>query len=143
VTRVDISLQGHVPAPDFNNAVLRALTKIGDRAARDAKSKVPVRRGRLRDAIRPEIVENGTAVSIKPKSAHYHLVEFGTKPHSIAPKRGKALVWGRGQYFSTGNQVAGVKARPYLRPAITQGRPTFESWLNNEIQSEWTKTKGA
>ena len=87
----------------------------------EMEARVPVRTGRLRQSI--QIRVRGDKVYIGPETEYDAFIEFGTRPHEIRAKKGKALA------FKSGGQTVivkkvnhpGTKAQPYVRPA-------FEAW---------------
>ncbi len=84
---------------------LNALSAMARLVAKEAKSRVPVRTGGLRDSITVKRPRRGGTVKIgfkRPDSGKAHLIEFGTAPRTT--KDGK----------STGR----VAAQPFMRPAI-------------------------
>ena len=89
----------------------------------EMEARVPVRTGRLRQSI--AVRQTSESVTVGPNTEYAGFVEFGTKPHIILPKKGKALA------FMVGGQAVvvkkvnhpGTRAQPYVRPA-------FESWVD-------------
>ena len=56
------------------------------------------------------------------------MVEEGTKPHVIVPRRKRALRWrsGKGFRFATSVQHPGTKPQPYMVPALDASRARIE-----------------
>jgi HK97 gp10 family phage protein len=90
----------------------------------------------------------GKSTKVVP-SNYVHLVEFGTRPHSLgkgARAKRKASKWGReraakpAKAGAAGNKHPGAKAKPFLRPAMRAakkeaGQVALER-LGKEIQKE-------
>ena len=95
--------------------------KWADDTARLAKSRVPVRSGRLRQSIRRRNASQKRATVV----AHYtaFFVDKGPKPHEIRPKRRKGLVFeGRGGRTIFAPKVfhRGYAGRPFRREAAIE-----------------------
>lgn len=78
-----------------------------------------IKTGNLIDSISyKKIGKHDYQIHIEAEYAAY--IEFGTKDHSIFPKYKKALSWiQEGQRrFSKGHKVKGIKASPFVEPAI-------------------------
>jgi HK97 gp10 family phage protein len=95
-----------------------------DLLVRTAKSKAPVKSGKLRKSIRGQINPQKNFGYVQPYAKHAHLVEFGTKTHIILPrqarKRGKLRVavgvkneWARRKVSHPGS-----KKHPFLWPTV-------------------------
>ena len=102
--------------------IMRAALRAGANEFKDEiKANIPVASGRLRRSVRVSTrASKGKVMAYVrvggKKAAHAQLVEFGTRPHRIEPKRGGSLLIG-------GHPVAGVdhpgaKAQPFARPAL-------------------------
>lgn len=103
-------------------ASLRAGAKV---IAEDARRRVPVKTGKLRDSIRVTSSLRGGKPSASVKAGdrkkgvfYAHLVERGTALHRIHPKWRKALAAGgnQGAPFYGAVSVA-ASAKPFMRPA--------------------------
>jgi HK97 gp10 family phage protein len=97
----------------------------------EAKSNCPVESGSLRDSIRTSIkyadqkiiavVKAGGKVQNGARVGYAHLIEFtGAAPHVIKSKDGKAISFGGHAYESINHP--GMKAKPFLRPALDAKR---------------------
>lgn len=90
----------------------------------EMEARVPVKTGRLRQSIQIRVRSHDVVVG--PDTEYAGFVEFGTAPHEIRPKRGKALVFymgGRKVVVSKVNHP-GTRAKPFVRPA-------FEAWVDS------------
>jgi HK97 gp10 family phage protein len=101
-----------------------ALVEIVDLLVRTAKSKAPVKSGKLRKSIRGQINPQKNFGYVQPYAKHAHLVEFGTKGHAIGPrkfrKRGKlrAAVGVKGQWARAHVWHKGSQKHPFLWPTV-------------------------
>ena len=59
---------------------------------------------------------------VENRVQYWHYVNFGTKPHIITPRRGKALHWVSGGQHHYARQVQhpGIKPRHFVEAAVTQ-----------------------
>ena len=109
--------------------VARNAMAAGARVIRDeAKKIVPVRTGALRRSIRSgskrerdgmvtATIRAGRRGKKTDNTPFYaHMVEYGTKPHSIAPKNRKALKIG--DRYASSAVIPTVRPKPYMRPAL-------------------------
>jgi hypothetical protein len=92
-----------------------------DDTARLAKSRVPVRTGRLRQSIRRRNASQRRATVV----AHYTgvILDKGPRPHDIKAKRGRSLVFeGRGgnTIFAPKVRHRGYAGRPFRRRAAVE-----------------------
>lgn len=86
-------------------AVRAALVASAQQIAQDAKDRVPVETGRLRDAIHIELTEEGVEVVAGDHEAFYgHIIEHGGVNHPPHPFLVPALEQNRD------NAVAAIKA---------------------------------
>lgn len=89
--------------------------------------------GNLKAGIKMEI--KGSYGEVKSTAPHSHIVEFGTGPRITAPRRKKALL-------INGNFVRGdiyngkMPAKPFMRPAIEQERPSIEAKIEEAVKGE-------
>lgn len=123
--------------------VMRAALGAGAAAMRaPAKANVPVKSGKLRRSIKVSTsVKNGW-VTAKLKAGgklapHAHLVEYGTRPHKILPKKAGALTVG-------GNVVRevdhpGAKPHPFMRPAFDGYSPAAIAAVAAKVRERLTK----
>lgn len=91
-----------------------------------AKAFVPVKTGKLRESLATQMVKISNAsgrivykVLARRKGGfggyHAHLVELGTKPHTIKPEKKASLFFGK---YSKEVKHPGTKKRPFLRRAL-------------------------
>lgn len=123
-------------------SALRAAAKV---TAEEAKRRVPVRRGKLRDSIRvsTRLVKGKptatvTAGGTKKGAPFYaHLVEFGAKAHFIKPKKAKSLFIAG--VFREGVDHPGARKQPFLRPALDASAQAAVLAFGNAVKARLTK----
>lgn len=102
--------------------VMRSALRAGAKVFLDeVKQNIPVKQGFLRASARittRKTKEGQVTASVKVgnRLAFYaNMVEFGTRPHSIAPKAGRLEINGR---FVAGTvEHPGIAPHPFMRPA--------------------------
>jgi len=123
--------------------ILRSALRQGANVFKDeAQREVPVDEGDLRASIRVSVRTKGATVyaSVKAggkKAPHWHLVEFGTRPHKIKPKNAHSLVIG-------GHVVAevdhpGAKAKPFMRPTLDSKSGAAIEAVGAQVRKRLTK----
>ncbi len=109
-----------------------------------AKANCPVEHGELRDSVRASVKEVGTKIVASVTAggaapggvyiAYAHLVEFsGAAPHLISARNGKSLTFG-GRSFKAVHHP-GMKAKPFLRPALDAKTLDAIALLDQEVKS--------
>lgn len=87
----------------------------------EVRQNIPVEHGYLRQSARVTTKKNrdgsvSASVKVGNTRAYYaHMVEFGTRPHKIAP-RARALEIG-GQFVAGAVDHPGSRPHPFMRPA--------------------------
>lgn len=101
---------------DVKTAVVRTGTDIQNKA----RQFCPVDTGRLRSSIvaRTETHGRSVGVVIGTNVSYAADVEYGTKPHVILPKNGKALYWPGARHPVAKVNHPGTRAQPFMRPAV-------------------------
>lgn len=95
----------------------KTLRAAGRPILNDARRRVPVLSGKLRDSlkIRTSVRKTGNALGrVQATAPHAHLVELGTKPHWQKRKKGGP--------FRRRRLHPGADPKPYLRPAYDANR---------------------
>jgi hypothetical protein len=126
-----------------NGAVARDTLRRATRVQNSAKRLCPVDEGRLRASIAVELIGDGRTLEARVgTNLKYGLyVEHGTGIYAgrgyITPKRATMLRWpiknnsgagnrrysgGRTAQYAFAKKVKGVRARPFLRPALDAAR---------------------
>ena len=76
------------------------------------------------------------AFAFKKSAPHAHLVEFGTKPHTIAPTNKKFLMFGNlFKRFSKKVQHPGSRPIPFFRDAIRAQRGNVKRLLESRVKA--------
>lgn len=117
----------------IKQAVTKSTLSIERQAKQNLTANGSVKTGHLRKSIQGEVSGlTGTVHTSNVKYAPW--VEKGTRPHTIKPKRKKALYWqGAGHPVRIVHHPGGAK-KPYLIPAFEQEKPKFIQNLKNAIQ---------
>ena len=111
------------------------LNDIGGDIVKLAKEKAPVDTGKLQRSISYTVNEDRLVIEVKATYGMYQEFgtasrgEFGGKPYTIKPKNGKYLVFKvKGKTVYAREVIhPGVKAQPFLRPAVTESLgPLFD-----------------
>jgi phage gpG-like protein len=121
-------------------AITKAMTKIGIKAEKYAKALCPVgtvestgkkgyRGGTLRNSITFEVEDKEVAIGSNVEYAPY--VELGTGPYFTPPPSWETFQSTKGAGIGHGY----VQARPYLRPAIEDHLSEYEDIVKGEFKS--------
>ena len=134
----------------FDTGGHRGMEAAADEVVKQAKGKAPQRTGHLYASINRLPVE-GTllggdlSVTIGAGAPYATFVEFGTGIHGprkqrIYPKTKKAMKWrgGDGEWIVR-RSTKGMKAQPYLRPAVEENEELIGSIIADSIDNELDK----
>ena len=111
----------------------------------EAKKRAPQRTSNLVRSIQAGDVEgslaSGYEVTISAAAPYAAFIEFGTKgPYRVEPRRRLALRWanpaGGGWLFSKGHNVPGMKARPFLQPAVDENADRLANIVAQAINNQ-------
>ena len=113
------------------------LGKIGYASVAEAKRLVPRRTGNLGRSIRLGAVTKSYVDVVaggRRDVGYAAAVEFGSRSHTIVPRKAKVLAWGgartlggklrkgaNAKFFARRVRHPGTRAQPYLRPGIAFG----------------------
>jgi HK97 gp10 family phage protein len=109
----------------------------------EVKSRIPVASGALRDSARITTRGRKGQVSASVKVGNFqawyaHLVEFGTRPHTIRPKeQGGALQFGGTLTRSV--EHPGTRGQPFMRPAADAGFTASTAAVQVKVRERLTK----
>ncbi|TJZ55611.1 HK97 gp10 family phage protein [Streptomyces piniterrae] len=99
--------------------VRKAVERTGTDVQNEARRLAPVDTGRLRSSIVARRTNGrGVGYEVGTNVNYARDVEFGTAPHVITPKNGKALYWPGAAHPVAKVNHPGTKPRPFLRPAV-------------------------
>ena len=138
---LDAFLQG-LPVKVERN-ILRAALRAGINEFKgEAKQRVPVDEGDLRDSLRVTTSSKRGTVYAKlkvggKKAPHAHLVEFGTAAHKIKAKPQHALAFGSVTVREVDHP--GAKPRPFFRPAFDAKPAAAIEATGSKIRERLTK----
>jgi hypothetical protein len=118
--------------------VQEALRAHGKELRREARGRVRRDTGAFRKKIRTKFSRDKltatTAAFTRAGKPHplSHILEFGTAPHSLAPKNGQALKMGE-DAFAASVQHPGTPASPWLFPAAEATRGQLISAVRDSM----------
>lgn len=116
----------------WNDAPLRAKTKAGFRGAVEATKRLAQARcASKRVAASITSAVYGDTAYIRARHKLASLIESGTKPHEIAPRKKEALKFG-GE-FAESVSHPGTQARPFLGPAAAVFPETLKRFLRAQM----------
>ena len=120
-TELKLNVEGVQKASE--QAIQRALEKIGGTAEGYAVANCPTKTGNLKNSITHEIVRPGT-VAIGTNVTYAPFVELGhiQEPGRYVPAIGKRL------------KAKFVNPKAFLRPAIENHKSEYENILQNELR---------
>jgi HK97 gp10 family phage protein len=115
-----------------------AVTALVERT----RELAPKDRGVLKADIGSEIRGGKVRVGTKKRGWFWRFVEFGTKPHTMKPRRsrGKKVLASREQVFGRRVSHPGAKPHPFVRPALDEARGTVTKRLITALKRaarEW------
>ncbi len=117
-----------LPTKLQNNVLRGALRAAAKPVAEEARRRVPVKSGRLRDSIRvtagirnnlpkSKVIAGGKGTKKSVGAWYAHMVEGGTAAHVIVARRGKTL-WINNVPVGKAVNHPGARKQPFMRPAI-------------------------
>ena len=115
----------------LDDAVLRALERIGSQAEGYAIDLVPVDTGNLKNSITHTVDESEKVAYVGTPNEYAVYVEMGT---GMYVDGGRKTPWvykdeKTGEFVTT----RGQKAQPYLKPAITDHIETYRNIVKDEL----------
>lgn len=124
------------------NLVAKEARKNAKQVARNSKNN---RIGKA-IAVRVGVWEQGehARVGIRSRAGarHAHLVERGAAAHNIRAKRRKVLAYqGGGKVYGTRVRHPGMRARPFLKPALEANRDAVNQVFRAELAAQIAKVK--
>lgn len=103
----------------MSTEVKRAVERTGTDVQNEARRLAPVDTGRLRSSIVSRRTSGrGVGYAVGTNVNYAADVEYGTAPHVITPKNGKALYWPGAAHPVAKVNHPGTRAQPFLRPAV-------------------------
>lgn len=125
--------------------IMRGALRAGAVEIRDeVRQRAPVASGDLKKSIRvtSRVKRGQVSASVKVGNAvawYAHLIEFGTRPHIIRSKPGRAMRFGS----TTTAQVnhPGIAGRPFIRPSADEATPRAIAEVTKYIRARMTKER--
>ncbi|MFD8667079.1 HK97 gp10 family phage protein [Streptomyces microflavus] len=116
----------------MSDDVKRAVERTRIDVQNEARRRAPVDTGRLRSSIvsRAEGAGRSLGYVVGTNVNYAAAVEYGTAPHVIVPKNGKALYWPGARHPVARVNHPGTRAQPFLRPAIEMTEIFFRANLS-------------
>lgn len=114
----------------FDAAVKRALERCGMQAEGYAKDLTPVDTGNLRNSITHKVVDDTVYIGTNNEYAAY--VELGTGKYT---EGGRPDPWVYQDDEGRWHHTHGQRAKPYLKPAVTDHKQTFRNIIKDELEN--------
>ena len=116
----------------YEEAVLRALERIGSQAEGYAKDLCPVDTGDLRNSIGHKVDESNKKVYIGTNKEYAPYVELGTGKYATGGRKDPwAYQDGNGNWHMTNGQ----RAQPFLKPAAAEHGRTYYNIVEDELKN--------
>ena len=112
----------------FGIAVVKAAADV----ERDAKGRAPYDTGNLISSIRSEPTSAMSAV-VYTTAEYGAMVEYGTAPHIIVPKKAKVLAFNG--VFTSRVSHPGTAPQPFMEPALAAQMPLLEQACHQIVES--------
>lgn len=119
----------------MQEAALRALEKCGLTAEGYAKKLCPVDTGNLRNSITHMVDEQEPAAIIGTNSEYGAYVELGTGIYAKGGG-GRPTPWVYKDAKGNWHRTNGQKARPYLKPAVSNHARTYRNIIHDELKGK-------
>jgi len=119
----------------FNDAILRALERMGEQAEGYAVNDlVPVDTGALKNSITHKVDEAAKAVYIGTNMEYGPYVELGTGKYAEGGG-GRPTPWVYQDSEGNWHHTRGQEPQPYLRPAVKDHAQTYRNILEEELKN--------
>ena len=119
----------------MQQAAVRALEQCGLTAEGYAKKLCPVDTGNLRNSITHMVDEQESAAIIGTNSEYGAYVELGTGIYAKGGG-GRSTPWVYQDAKGNWHRTNGQKARPYLKPAVTDHTNTYRKIIKDELKGK-------
>lgn len=105
--------------------------------ARGARQRLPQSKtGNLRKGLKKKYVKKDVGGFVKATAPHSHLIEFGTKRHSLDKGAKKKVMVINGNPVSGEIIHPGSKPRPFMQPAYYQERSNYIEGLKKAVKPD-------
>ena len=115
----------------MQQAAVRALEKCGLTAEGYAKKLCPVDTGNLRNSITHTVDEEEPAAYIGSNAEYAAYVELGTGKYVSG---GRPTPWVYQDEKGNWHRTHGQKAKPYLKPAVSDHANTYRKIIEDELK---------
>lgn len=116
----------------FHTAAIKALERCGMEAEGYAKDLVPVKTGNLRNSISHKVADKEAYVGTNSEYGPY--VELGTGKYAEGGG-GRPTPWVYQDSNGNWHRTNGQKAKPYLKPAVSDHKQTYQNIINDEMKN--------
>ena len=116
----------------MQQAAVRALEKCGLTAEGYAKKLCPVDTGNLRNSITHNVDEEEPAAYIGSNAEYAAYVELGTGKYVSG---GRPTPWVYQDEKGNWHRTHGQKAKPYLKPAVSDHANTYRKIIEDELKN--------
>ena len=123
----------------FNDAILKALERMGLKAEGYAIDLVPVVTGALKNSITHKVDEAEKAVYIGTNSEYGAYVELGTGIYAEGGG-GRPTPWVYQDAEGKWHHTRGQEPKPFLRPAINNHKQTYRNIIEEELKNSGAGT---
>lgn len=94
--------------------------------AKGARQRLPTSKsGNLRKGLKKSFAKKNITGYVKETAPHAHLIEFGTKPHSLDKGTKRKVMVINGNPISGNVMHPGSKAKPFMQPAYYAERRNY------------------
>ena len=98
--------------------------KRANAVAREARQRVPVRSGKLKKSIKTRFSTVKLEGQVYSNVPYAHLVEFGSRAHTVRPKKKKALRFFKGgPVFTKRSRIPAQAGKPFFKPSYDYVEP--------------------
>lgn len=118
----------------FNDAILKALERMGLQAEGYAVDLVPVDTGALKNSITHKVDDAKKAVYIGTNMEYGPYVELGTGIYAEGGG-GRPTPWVYKDSKGNWHHTRGQEPQPYLRPAVKDHAQTYRNILEDELKN--------
>ena len=115
---------------------VEAVQKKGTNAvAREARQRVPVRSGKLKKSIKTRFSTVKLEGQVYSNVPYAHLVEFGSRAHTVRPKKKKALRFFKGgPVFTKRSRIPAQAGKPFFKPSYDYVEPQLLRDVKKAVQ---------
>lgn len=112
-----------------------ALRRGTSGVAREARQRVPVRTGKLKKSIKTRFSAVKLEGQVYSNVPYAHLVEFGSRAHTVRPKKKKALRFFKGgPVFTKRSRIPAQAGKPFFKPSYDYVEPQLLRDVKKAVQ---------